>query len=118
MRIESAPSLMKAPDSPESLLVGGPIRERLDLVKAANPITYISGDEPPFLIVHGTDDPLVPFNQSEILAMALGCAGVDATFHAIEGAGHGTGAEFDSPALMDLVVNFPDRKLRSLSFSA
>jgi hypothetical protein len=29
-------------------------------VKAANPITYISGDEPRFLIVHGTDDPLVP----------------------------------------------------------
>ena len=28
-------------DSPESLLVGGPIRERLDLVKAANPITYV-----------------------------------------------------------------------------
>jgi acetyl esterase/lipase len=100
------------PDSPESRLVGGPIGERAQAVKEANPITYISGDEPPFLLVHGIDDPIVPFNQSEILASALRSAGVDVTFRPIEGGGHGTGEEFDSPALMDIITKFFDRHLK------
>ena len=58
-------------DSPESKLIGGPIQENPEKVARANPITYISWDDPPFLIVHGTEDPLVSFNQSELLHGAL-----------------------------------------------
>ena len=58
-------------DSPESRLVGGAIQHFRDKVARANPITYVSKDAPPFLIVHGDADPLVPHHQSVLLATAL-----------------------------------------------
>jgi acetyl esterase/lipase len=78
-----------APDSPESKLVGGPIQDNPDKVKRANPITYVDRSAPPFLIVHGTLDRLVPFNQSQLLAAALEPAGAPVKFHPVEGGGHG-----------------------------
>lgn len=77
-----------AADSPESLLVGGPIQEKKDIAATANPITYIHGDEPPFLIMHGDNDMLVPWGQSDILAKALIDAGNDVTMKTLHGAGH------------------------------
>ena len=79
-----------APDSPESLLIGGPIQKNIAKVATANPITYVTSDDQPFLIVHGTKDPMVPFKQSELLHAALKRANVTSTLIAIEGAGHGT----------------------------
>jgi acetyl esterase/lipase len=78
-----------APDSPESRLVGGPIQERRELARAANPITYLTPDDPPFLILHGDRDNIVPIGQSELLHAALRKAGVASTYHVIAGAGHG-----------------------------
>lgn len=65
-----------SPTSPESLLIGGPIQENKDKCNKAGPLMYVSKNDPPFLIVHGTKDPLVPFNQSVILAEKLKAAGV------------------------------------------
>ncbi len=76
-------------DSPESKLVGGPIQENKDKVAKANPITYVTKEDPPFLIVHGDADPLVPHHQSELLAAALKNAGVRVSFHTVKGGGHG-----------------------------
>ena len=59
--IESATLDHDAAESPESLLIGGAIQENPNKVATANPITYISTDDPAFLIVHGTKDPLVSF---------------------------------------------------------
>src|SRR5581483_402137 len=42
-----------SPNSPESKLVGGPIQENKEKAAKANPITYVSKDDPPFLILHG-----------------------------------------------------------------
>ncbi len=95
--------------SPESKLVGGPIRERPDACKRANPITYVTGDDPPFLIMHGDKDNLVPIHQSEILYAALRQARVEATFVPVEGAGHGFGGEEHLQA----VKKFIDRHLKS-----
>jgi acetyl esterase/lipase len=77
------------PDSPESKLVGGPIQDNPDKVRRVNPITYVDKSAPPFLIVHGTLDRLVPFNQSQLLAAALEAAGAPVKFHPVEGGGHG-----------------------------
>ena len=77
--------------APEALLIGGPVQENKDKVATANPITYVSHDDPPFLIVHGTRDLLVPFNQSELLHEALRKADVESTLLTIEGGGHGMG---------------------------
>jgi acetyl esterase/lipase len=78
-----------APDSPESKLIGGPIQNNPDRTRRVNPITYVTKDSPPFLIVHGTVDRLVPFHQSQLLAAALEAAGAPVTFHPVEGGGHG-----------------------------
>lgn len=92
-----------APDSPESLVIGGPIQENKDKVARANPITYVSKDDPPFLIVHGDSDPLVPHHQSELLESALKKASVSVTFYTVKGGGHG---RFTDPAVPQLVRHF------------
>lgn len=50
----------------------------------ANPITYVSTNAlPPFLIVHGGNDPVVPFHQSELLFDALKKAGACVHLHRV-----------------------------------
>jgi acetyl esterase/lipase len=97
-----------APESPESQLVGGPIQENKEKVARANPLTFVSKDDPPFLILHGDQDPLVPLEQSRLLYEALLRAGVDVTFHVVKGAGHG----FGGPEIDEMVDSFFDRHLR------
>jgi acetyl esterase/lipase len=96
-----------APDSPESQLIGGPVQQNKDKAARANPITYVTNDDPPFLIMHGSQDPLVPLNQSELLRNALQKVGVPVTFHAVQGAGHG----FSGPEIDKLVRDFFARHL-------
>ncbi len=99
------------PQSPESALVGAPIQERPDLARRADPITYVTADDPPFLIVHGDKDLTVPYNQSELLAEALTAGGVEHIFYTAKGGGHGNGGEFASPKLPAMVKEFLDAKL-------
>jgi len=102
-----------APDSPESQLIGAPIQERPDLAARASPITCVSGEEPPFLIMHGDADPLVPHQQSVRLYEALKRASArEVTLHILPGAGHG-GPPFETPEALDLVAAFFDRHLLS-----
>lgn len=77
-----------AASSPEGMLLGGSVQEKKDLAASANPITYITADEPPFLIMHGDNDMLVPWGQSEILAKALIAHGNQVTMKTLHGAGH------------------------------
>ena len=77
------------PDSPESLLLGGPVQENKDIAKAASPITYVTKDDPPFLTIHGTNDALVPFEQSVELTDSLQKAEVLARLIPIQDGGHG-----------------------------
>ena len=97
------------PDSPESQLVGGPIQENPDRVARANPITWVTAEAPPFLIVHGDQDPLVPHHQSELLEAALKRAGVPVIFYTVEGGGHGG---FDDPKVDELTRAFLREHLR------
>jgi acetyl esterase/lipase len=98
-------------DSPESLVIGGSIQENPEKVRRANPITYVTKDCPPFLIVHGDRDLLVPCNQSELLFEALQKAHVEAAFYKIVSAGHG-GPAFHTPVTKAMVLAFFDRHLR------
>ena len=98
-----------APDSPESKLVGGPIQEHKDRVARANPITYVSEDDSPFLIIHGDQDKLVPYQQSVLLKDALEKAGVPVTFYKVEGGGHGW---FRDPKVPELTKAFLEQHLK------
>jgi acetyl esterase/lipase len=95
-------------DSPESKLIGGALQENKDKARRANPITYITPDDPPFLIMHGDKDPIVPHHQSELLAAALKKVGVEVTLHTVKGAGHGFGA----PEINKMVEEFFDNHLK------
>ena len=55
----------------------------------ASPISYVSLDDPPFLLMHGDKDEAVPFSQSEDFEKALKAAGVTVKLLRVEGAGHG-----------------------------
>ncbi|MEK6302163.1 MAG: alpha/beta hydrolase [Acidobacteriota bacterium] len=99
-----------SPFSPESRLIGCAIQACQDQTERANPIQYVSADDPPFLIMHGTDDCLVGPPQSQRLRDALAAAGAEVSLKFIEGAGHG-GSEFDNAENRDLVEGFLDRHL-------
>jgi len=102
-----------AAESPEGRLLGGALADVPDRVAAANPETYVTADDPPFLVQHGTADPLVPTQQSVHFAAALrGVLGEDrVTLGLLEGAGHG-GPAFATPQNLALVLDFLDRTLR------
>lgn len=94
--------------SPEELLIGGNIQDNKEKYQKSNPINYITHKTPPFLILHGKQDNLVPIQQSELLYEALIAHGVEANFYEIEGAGHAT-VEFNQPAIQECILEFLDR---------
>jgi acetyl esterase/lipase len=100
-----------APNSPEARLLGGPVQEKRDLAGTANPLTYIDKNDPPFLIMHGNNDQLVPLGQSVILAKALIDAGVEVTMKTIAGAGH-EGPQFRNAESQRLIEEFLSRNLK------
>jgi acetyl esterase len=54
-----------------------------------SPIQHVSADAPPFLLIHGTDDPVVPIAQSERFCEKLRGAGVACELYRVDGGGHG-----------------------------
>ncbi len=63
----------------------------LPTYREASPITYVTPDDPPFLLIHGDTDPVVHFEQSELMLVALEEKGVEARLIRIAGGGHGAG---------------------------
>ena len=94
-----------APDSPESKLLGGPVQENKAKAAQADPCTYVTKDAPPFLIMHGDHDKLVPYGQSVLLVDALKKAGASVAFHTVKGGGHGDGfGEPERRAALDFLA--------------
>ena len=86
-------------------LLGGIVRDRPELARQASALHQVSGDDPPFLILHGDADPQVPVDQSRRLHATLQAAGVASELHVLPGAGHG-GKAFDTPAVRDTLRAF------------
>ncbi len=83
----------KVGQDPEIKFLGGPISEKQELARQCSPATHVTKDAPPFLIMHGDQDPLVPLQQSQLLYDRLNAAGVDARLIVMEGSGHGFGPD-------------------------
>lgn len=94
--------------SPEWQLLGQDPRANRRAAEAASPITYVNEETPPFLLVHGTVDDIVPSEQSLLLQNALRAAKVRSELHLIPGLGH----EMRFELFQDLVVEFFLRELR------
>lgn len=90
------------------LLLGGQPSTKKDLARSANPLTHLTREAPPFLIVHGDQDKTVPLEHSRLLADALKKAGVPVTLLVAEGQGHGLGG----PEVMRAVTEFFEKTLR------
>ena len=91
-------------------LLGGDPQTNKEKALKASPMTYVSKDAAPFLIMHGDGDETVPIAQSETFAAALKKAGADATFVVIKGGKHG-GALFTNAESMKLIEDFFARHL-------
>lgn len=70
-------------------LIGGPVREKEEVARAASPVTYVDDKDAPFLIIQGGKDNLVPDEQAEVMRDALLRAGVECEYLYIPEAGHG-----------------------------
>ncbi|MGA8027247.1 MAG: alpha/beta hydrolase [Bryobacteraceae bacterium] len=64
-----------------------------------SPIEHVRADMPPFLFIHGTEDPLVPFSQSSEMCQRMKKAGASCEIYPVEGAGHGIRWWESSPRL-------------------
>jgi acetyl esterase/lipase len=76
------------PATREAQLCGGPPPQVPDVAAQASPVTHVSPDAPPFLLLHGAADRFVPCVQSERLYAALVEAGVEAELDVYEDADH------------------------------
>jgi len=68
-------------------------------LREASPITYVHSGMPPYLLIHGTEDKGVPFDQSARMCDAMKAAGNRCEVYAVEGAGHGVENWEKEPAL-------------------
>ncbi|MFG1627945.1 prolyl oligopeptidase family serine peptidase [Kribbella sp. NPDC049227] len=74
--------------SPVTALVGGDVTTHAEQLRAASPIAHVTADAPPILIIHGTRDETVPYEQSERLHRALMEAGADTRLISVDGGHH------------------------------
>lgn len=105
-----AESVIKADNKDDVVakLFGGPVSERRDLAKKGSPISWVSANSAPTLIMHGDKDPLVPLQQSESFSAALKTAGVPCVLKIYPGHGHG-GPRFNDNEARDLMVGFVEQ---------
>jgi acetyl esterase len=90
--------------SPGMKALLGPLIEQKGLQAAlaeASPAMHISGDEPPFLLIHGDRDSSVPLYQSTHLQAALKAAGVPCDLIVIPNGPHATGSWHTIPGVPD-----------------
>lgn len=92
---------------PYSMLIGVDLGSDRTKGEAVSPAHYVSKDNPPYLILHGDKDSLVPYAQSLELQSGLQKVGVPVYLQKFAGSGHG-GAPFSNAAVHDLVKKFLD----------
>lgn len=96
--------------SAASRLVGGPLPEFREAAQRASPLTHVSADDPPTLVVHGTRGDAVPVEQGSRLDAALRAADVESRLVILNVAGSGLEPREDTPA-GNALVEFLDHTL-------
>ena len=80
----------------------------------ASPLTYISGDDPPFLILHSSGDTVVPSSSSQTAYEHLKAAGVPATLVIVDHDNHHFNPDMNPSheEIAKTVADFLDEALR------
>jgi len=97
--------------------VFGAKQENDPALKRASPVNYISKNAPPFFILHGNVDNVVPMNQSLELYEKLKAAGDSATLLIVTNFGHGgvplgLRPEPSEKEFIETIADFFDRNLK------
>lgn len=94
--IKIAAIIDKYAPSDLKVIVGGSVKRWLgdnykneEFIESVSPLYYVNENSPPILIVHGTNDPLVPYQQSIILYDKLNKNGIKTEMIPVEGGNHG-----------------------------
>jgi acetyl esterase/lipase len=90
----------KLSNDPVRLLIGATLDEGLPRLRQASPMTHVTSDDAPMLLIHGSDDRWIPIEQSQRMAESLARAGVRHRLLAVPGARHG----------FELMVEFPEKR--------
>ncbi len=88
--VSLAQTLKQVPDSLRQSIKGTLWETMLNTtLRQFSPIAWVSKEAPPFLLIHGTADTLVPYEQSATFCDALNNSGGNCSLYAVKGAGHG-----------------------------
>ncbi len=101
------------PDSPEGYLIGRKnVLENPQLAEKTIPMRYLSRDKasPPLLMMHGSRDELVSFQQGCLLYQEMRALDKDVEMYRLEGAYHGYGG-FHSDEALNIVIEFIRRHI-------
>lgn len=101
--VESAASM-------ESLLLGKNVMLNQEEALKICPVSFVTKEAPPFLIIHGDNDHTVPFEQGEILHDKLEEAGADVRLLVLEGADHAD-MPFFQEEIWQRIIGFFKEKL-------
>jgi len=89
----------RIPASVRAQFKGTPFETMLmNVLRELSPIAWVHPNAPPFLLVHGTNDPVVPFQQSVDMCKTLRESEVSCELITVEGGGHGMRWWEGSPA--------------------
>ncbi|MEV4611479.1 alpha/beta hydrolase [Kitasatospora sp. NPDC049258] len=107
----SAALEVPAVGDPYTALLGASPADRPDLAAGASPVSHVPAVIPPFLLIHGTEDNLVPYSQSERLAEHLTAQGGSVELVPVHGADHIFLGSAEIPAIVGQSVAFLARHL-------
>jgi acetyl esterase/lipase len=84
----------------------GSAMDRPAIARRVSPTSYVRKGLPPIMIIHGTVDSIVPFDQATKLKKLLDSAGAPNEFYAVEGGGHGGWTTADMEKIYEAIRVF------------
>ena len=93
----------------ESMLLGKNVMLNREEALKICPVSFVTKDAPPFLIIHGDNDHTVPFSQGEALYDKLEEAGADVKLLVLEGADHADMPFFQEELWQRIIAFFKDK---------
>lgn len=95
-------------------LLGGLLSEKMELAKALSPLELLEKDSPPILLLHGEDDKILPFAQSENMMERANKIAANVQLYKVKDAGHSFNGENISPSMEEINKFAADFIIRNL----
>ncbi len=111
--IKQRKQVKSRPSSALTKLFGGTVEEKPEIATLASPVTFLDKTDPPFLLIHGGKDNIVPVEQSTSFEKLLKQVNVPVTLLILEEAGHG-GRPFNSKETNQRLQSFFDKHIKKM----